>query len=140
MSPVTTLLLIAGALPAADSLIIHADPLIPGSATAARAELSATPGGTSLITRDELARGRTSTWRDALGTLPGVVVQSRFGAEESRLSLRGSGIQRTFHLRGIVLLQDGQPLNQADGGGDFQAVDPGLADHLIVRRLSLIHI
>ena len=55
---------------------------------------------------------------------PGVFVQPRFGADEARISIRGSGIQRTFHGRGIVLLQDGVPLNLADGSFDMQAVEP----------------
>jgi len=53
-----------------------------------------------------------------------VFVQPRYGSEESRLSIRGSGLQRTFHGRGLKLLQDGVPLNLADGGFDFQAVEP----------------
>ncbi|NCU85982.1 MAG: TonB-dependent receptor, partial [Betaproteobacteria bacterium] len=55
---------------------------------------------------------------------PGVFAQSRFGAEESRISIRGSGLQRTFHGRGLLLLQDGVPLNLADGGVDMQAIEP----------------
>ncbi len=51
-------------------------------------------------------------------------MQPRFGADEARISIRGSGIQRTFHGRGIVLLQDGVPLNLADGSFDMQAVEP----------------
>jgi iron complex outermembrane receptor protein len=42
----------------------------------------------------------------------------------SRLSIRGSGLSRTHHLRGIGLFQDGIPINLADGGGDFQDIDP----------------
>jgi len=97
-------------------------------------ELSQIAGGTDVISSEVLRQGRQATMRDALGTSPGIYVQPRAGAEESRLSIRGSGIQRTFHLRGIMLLQDGQPINQADGGGDFQAIDPGLVDHISVYR------
>lgn len=104
------------------------------TADQARLRLGLVPGGTDVISSDVLRQGRTFTLRDALGSSPGVYVQPRAGAEESRLSIRGSGIQRTFHLRGILLLQDGQPINQADGGGDFQAIDPGLVDHIAVYR------
>lgn len=65
---------------------------------------------------------------------PGVLIQSRFGAEEARLSIRGSGIQRTFHGRGLWLMQDGMPLNLADGGFDMQAVEPLSANHIEVYR------
>ena len=90
----------------------------------ARAELNTQPGGTAVIDADEFKRGRSTTLKDALDFAPGVFVQPRFGAEESRISIRGSGIQRTFHGRGLKLLQDGVPLNLADGGFDFQAVEP----------------
>lgn len=90
----------------------------------AAAELSQVPGGTGFVDAEEYKRGRSSTLADALGFSPGVFVQPRFGSEEARLSIRGSGLQRTFHGRGLELLQDGVPLNLADGGFDFQAVDP----------------
>lgn len=64
------------------------------------------PGGTDVVRADEYLRGRAVTLRDALQTSSGVYVQPRQGSEESRLSIRGSGIQRTFHLREIMLLQD----------------------------------
>src|SRR5690606_35961057 len=39
-------------------------------------------------------------------------------------SIRGSGIQRTFHGRGLLLMQDGVPVNLADGGFDMQGIEP----------------
>lgn len=91
---------------------------------AARSEINRIPGGAAIVDAEEYKTGRVSTLQDTLGFTPGVFAQSRFGAEEARVSIRGSGIQRTFHLRGIKLLQDGIPVNQADGAGDFQAVEP----------------
>ena len=41
-----------------------------------------------------------------------------------RLSIRGSGLSRNFHLRGVQLYMDGIPINTADGYGDFQEIDP----------------
>jgi len=90
-----------------------------------RAELSQIPGGAEVVDGEKsFLRGRTSTLKDALDFAPGVYVQPRFGADESRLSIRGSGIQRTFHGRGLMLLQDGIPLNLADGSFDFQSTEP----------------
>ena len=87
-----------------------------------------------MIDADSYKRGRASTIRDALDFAPGVFVQSRFGAEEARLSIRGSGIQRTFHGRGIMLLQDDVPLNLADGSFDFQAIEPLATRYIEVYR------
>jgi iron complex outermembrane receptor protein len=105
----------------------------PGPEQAARA-LAEVPGGTSVVDAEQYKRGRASTLQDALGLTPGVYVQPRFGAEEARLSIRGSGLQRTFHGRGLKLLQDGVPLNLADGSFDFQAVEPLTASHIEVLR------
>lgn len=91
-------------------------------------------GGTAIVDGDRYRDGRVSTLADALGYAPGVFIQPRFGAEEARLSIRGSGLQRTFHGRGIELLQDGSPLNLADGGFDFQAVEPLAARYIEVYR------
>jgi len=97
-------------------------------------ELKGIPGGVGIVDGETLREGRATTLKDALDYAPGVFVQPRFGAEEARISIRGSGLQRTFHGRGIKLLQDGVPLNLADGGFDFQAVDPLTARYIEVYR------
>jgi iron complex outermembrane receptor protein len=61
--------------------------------------------------------------RDALKDVPGVFVDTRYG-QEMRLSMRGSNLTRDYHMRGFELLQDGVPMNYADGGGDFYEIDP----------------
>lgn len=100
----------------------------------ARARIATTPGGANIVDAEQYKEGRVSTLTDALEFSPGVFVASRFGAEETRLSIRGSGLQRTFHMRGIQLLQDGVPLNLADGSADFQAVEPLAARYVEVYR------
>lgn len=100
----------------------------------AQHEMRKIPGGANVIDSETYANGRGSTLQDALGYSPGVFVQSRFGAEEARLSIRGSGIQRFFHLRGIKILQDGSRVNLADGGADFQMIEPLAARYIEVYR------
>lgn len=104
------------------------------TAAEARVELDQVAGGTALVESESYKRGRATTVKDALDFAPGVFVQPRFGAEESRLSIRGSGLQRTFHGRGIEFLQDGVPLNLADGAFDFQAVEPLAASFIEIYR------
>lgn len=100
----------------------------------ARRELHRTPGGAGVVEADRYQQGKVSTLSDSLGMATGVFVQPRFGAEEARLSIRGSGLQRTFHGRGLKLMQDGVPLNLADGSFDFQAVEALSARHVEVWR------
>ena len=97
-------------------------------------EINKTAGGVNIIDAEKLREGRMSNFNDTLGMAAGVLVQSRFGSEESRLSIRGSGIQRTFHGRGIKLMQDGIPTNLADGGFDFPGIDPFATSYIEVYR------
>ncbi len=120
-----------------DKLNVTADrpaPLTVPALDAARAELALTPGGTETIDAGRFLRGRASTVDDTFALSPGVIALSRFGSDEARLSIRGSGLQRTFHGRGIRVLQDGVPLNLADGGFDMQALEPLSAAYINVWR------
>jgi len=99
-----------------------------------RLDLAKIPGGTETIDAERFLTGRTSTFADTFALSPGVVAQSRFGSDEARISIRGSGLQRTFHGRGIRVMQDGIPLNLADGGFDMQAIDPLVASHINIWR------
>ena len=63
------------------------------------------------------------TIKDVLDYTPGVFAQPKWG-EDTRLSIRGSGLSRNFHLRGVQLYMDGIPISTADGYGDFQEIDP----------------
>ncbi|MFN4328264.1 MAG: TonB-dependent receptor family protein [Limnobacter sp.] len=93
-----------------------------------------TPGGASVVDSESFRDGRVSTLSDALGYTTGVFIQPRFGAEEARLSIRGSGLQRTFHGRGVRVTQDGIPVNLADGSFDFQALEALSTQHIDVFR------
>lgn len=120
-----------------DRTIVHGNAPMPATVDGvadAQQRLDERAGGTALVEGDAYRDRRVGTLADALGYAPGVFVQPRFGAEEARLSIRGSGLQRTFHGRGIELLQDGSPLNLADGGFDFQAVEPLSAQYIEVYR------
>lgn len=100
----------------------------------AREEVARTVGGVGVVDAADLRDQRAGTLADALSQATGVFAQSRFGSQEMRLSIRGSGLARTFHTRGITVLQDGVPLNLADGSGDFQSIDTLAADHIEVFR------
>lgn len=91
------------------------------------------PGGGSIVAAEEFQDKFTSNLRDALESTPGVYAQTRYG-DEIRLSIRGSGVSRGFHLRGINVLVDGIPINLADGSGDLYEVDPISAQHIEIYR------
>lgn len=103
------------------------------SLVSARAEIERTPGGADLVEAKEFSNSYAVSFHDMLAWSPGVFAQPRFG-EEVRLSIRGSGLGRSFHLRGVTLLQDGAPISLADGSGDFQELDPETLQHISVYR------
>lgn len=102
---------------------------------AARAEVERTPGGADLVDAKQFSNTYAVSFHDMLAWSPGVFAQPRFG-EEVRLSIRGSGLGRGYHLRGVTLLQDGAPISLADGSGDFQELDPETLQHIAVYRGS----
>ncbi|HET8899271.1 MAG TPA: TonB-dependent receptor [Rhodanobacteraceae bacterium] len=90
-------------------------------------------GGSNLVEPQTLAR--LATLRDALDFQPGIVVQDFFGGlDQPRLNIRGSGIQSNPLNRGVLLLRDGLPLNEADGSFVIGVLEPRNAAAVSVRR------
>lgn len=81
-----------------------------------RERLNALPGGVGLITANEMPETANLTLSKALSSVPGVVVQDFFGGnDQPRVQIRGSGLQQNPVERGILVLQNGLPINRADG-------------------------
>jgi len=121
--------------PALSSVEVQAqrEALSAASVQVAKEKLNQTAGGTAVVEAESFEAGKAVTIKDMLDFTPGVFAQSRVN-EEARLSIRGSGLSRTFHMRGIRLLQDGIPINLADGGSDFQDIDPLALQHVEVYK------
>jgi iron complex outermembrane recepter protein len=89
-----------------------------------RARLRLVPGSVALVEPADLRATRQANLQDVLRLTPGVYVQPRFGAaDESQLSIRGSGLRNNFHLRGVNLLVNGMPYRNADGFTDFESLE-----------------
>jgi len=90
----------------------------------AREELQRVPGGADVVGRQAIEQSRGANLKDALDFVPGVLIQPRFGAaDESQISIRGSGLRNNFHLRGVTILIDGFPHGNADGFADFESLE-----------------
>ena len=101
----------------------------------AREELQRVPGGTEVVGQQKIEQSRAANLKDALDFVPGVLVQPRFGAaDESQLSIRGSGLRNNFHLRGVTVLIDGFPYGDADGFADFESLELLTTKRLEVSR------
>ncbi|WP_353139891.1 TonB-dependent receptor [Limnohabitans sp.] len=118
------------------TVVITAKPnsLTQDSIESAKEIVKTIPGGASIVDLNHVREGRQSTWSDSLGLAPGVFIQDRFGSEEARLAIRGSGLSRTYHGFGTKVMQDGVPINYADGMFDMQTLDPNASRYVEVLR------
>ena len=97
-------------------------------------DIQQTPGGVAIVPAEAYKNSTVAnTIKDVLDYVPGVFAQPKWG-DDTRLSIRGSGLSRNFHLRGVQLYMDGIPINTADGYGDFQEIDPTAYKYVAVYK------
>lgn len=115
----------AAAPQAVDTVIVTAVrmPQEPAVVAQGRERLARTPGAVAVVANETFEQRVATGFMELLRDVPGVLVQKRYG-EESRLSIRGSGIGQSFHQRGVLFAQDGVPYAEVDGFADFQKIDP----------------
>lgn len=130
-TPLTAFSASLAQLPAITVIANSESSLTVSSNSKAKEEINQTPGGVALVEAKEFENKYTLNLQDTLTYVPGVYAQKRFG-EEVRISIRGSGLSRGFHMRGLEILQDGVPFNLADGSADFQE-----ADSLAMQRIEV---
>lgn len=100
-----------------------------------RARFDAAAGGVALVERKDFPDTANLTVSRALSGVPGVVVQNFFGGnDQPRIQIRGSGLQQNPVERGILVLQNGLPLNRADGSYIVGFANPQLAEFIEVYR------
>ncbi len=100
-----------------------------------RARFDAIAGGVALVDSSEMPSTANLTMSRALRNVPGVVVQDFFGGnDQPRIQIRGSGLQQNPVERGILMLQNGLPLNRADGSYIVGFANPAQAQSLEVYR------
>lgn len=118
-----------------DVIIVTAqpNPEDPPVVAEARERLARTPGAVSVVSNESFEARAAQGLSDILRDAPGVLAQKRYG-EESRFSIRGSGLDQSYHQRGVLFAQDGVPFADADGFADFQKLDPLTARYVEVYR------
>lgn len=89
----------------------------------ARRELERIPGAIGFVEDDVFLDDFTQSLGDILLYTPGVYADTT-AQRESRISVRGSGLNSSFERRGITVLRDGIPITRASGSTEFQEVDP----------------
>ncbi|HWB58115.1 MAG TPA: TonB-dependent receptor [Chthoniobacteraceae bacterium] len=95
--------------------------LSPDADTAAQ-QLSAIPGATGVVTPENFQQSRGAYLDDFIPYAAGVYIQSGQGSEDTKVSVRGSGIQ-SDDIAGLEVMIDGMNVNQADGEAFLQDFD-----------------
>lgn len=100
-----------------------------------RDQIATTAGGASVVGSEDYEQIPAPTIADALAGQPGVVVQEFFGSnDQPRIQIRGSGLQQSPTERGLLVLQNGMPVNRADGSYIVGLASPRTAEAIEVWR------
>ncbi len=98
------------------------------------------PLAVTIVDRKQLENKRGYSIDDAVANVPGVFAQSRYGASDVRLTIRGFGARgagdrsNAGTSRGIRVLIDGIPETEPDGRTSFDLVDLATASRVEVVR------
>ena len=100
-----------------------------------RERLARVNGGVNVVSIAGVEKAPLLGFSDVLRGQVGVDVESRGTPDATRVSIRGSGLSdKTGNGRGVLVLQDGVPLNQADGLMEMSLIDPQALDGVEVWR------
>ncbi len=138
---VPALLSIAVTAPA-ETAVVHLPEVI---VTGTRIEqpVSKVPAAVTVVRSSRYETTREMSLKDALDGVPGVLAQSRSGAQDVRITIRGYGARgngersNAGNMRGIRVLTDGIPASEPDGRTALDLVDLGLADRVEVSRSNV---
>ncbi len=89
----------------------------------AREKLKKISGGIGFVEAEDYRDNFTQSLGDTLIFTPGVFADTS-AQRESRISIRGSGLNSTFERRGITVFRDNVPITRASGITEFQEIDP----------------
>ena len=94
-------------------------------ANRAKLRLEEVPGGTSVVSAEQVEKGRVFTSEDVLAYQPGVYAQAAGGTDGIKISIRGSAINRgtNFFRSGTLFLFDGLPVT-GPGGTPYELFEP----------------
>lgn len=106
-----------------DAPLVQLDPVVV-TATRAAKPVTQVPGAVTVIEQKQILQGRPAVGVDeTLRIVPGVQAERRFGPDDVRISIRGSGVRSTFGVRSVRVLIDGIPLTEVDGQTRLEPID-----------------
>ena len=115
-------------------------PAVTVTATRQSTSLFSVPLAVTVIGRQQLENKRGYSLDEAISNVPGVFAQSRYGASDIRLTIRGFGARgagdrsNAGTSRGVRVLIDGIPETEPDGRTAFDMVDLAAVNSIEVVR------
>ncbi len=109
-------------------------------ATRSTSNIFAAPLAITRVERSQWANRAGFGLNDALGAVPGALVQSRYGTSDVRIVIRGFGARgagdrsNAGTSRGVRVLLDGMPETEPDGRTAFDNIDLGATESIEVIR------
>ena len=134
-----TLLQVLSSSAPSDTLVVPLQEVIV-TGTRTPTSILRTPAAVSMTDRRQYGDSRGISLQDALGLVPGVLAQSRAGAQDIRITIRGFGARgngersNAGSMRGVRIMTDGIPLTEPDGRTSPDLIDLGLADRVEIAR------
>jgi len=138
MISLATLLLVAAAA-APDTQVVPLPEVVVTGTRTSELQIHA-PAAITVVDRAAFDDTRNISLKDALRYVPGTFVQSRSGAQDIRITIRGFGARgngdrsNTGNIRGIRVMNEGMPLTEPDGRSSLDLVDLGSAGSIEVQR------
>lgn len=133
---------LAASAAAGDTLIVPMKEIVVTGSRVRETALRA-PAAVSVVDGARFADTRKLSLADALADVPGVFVQSRAGAQDVRITIRGYGARGSAersnvgNIRGIRVLTDGIPVTEPDGRTSLDLVDLGSTSRIEISRSNV---
>ena len=118
---ILALLLVHAGLIGAEEKVITLDEIIV-TATKMEKKIKDIPAPVYVITEEDIKQTDARNIEEVLQKVPGAFTEDKYHAEYNVISFRGVGLH-THVTRGILVLVDGIPINDAMGRVDFEGID-----------------
>ena len=131
--------LLVFAAPPPDTLVVRVPGVTVTGTRTNETQLRA-PAAITVVPRGSFTHARGVSLKDALTLVPGVLAQSRAGAQDVRITIRGFGARgngersNVGSMRGIRVMTDGLDVTEPDGRTSLDLVDLSAADEVEVTR------
>ncbi len=90
--------------------------------TATKTKMKDVSASAYVITKEDIEQTDSRNIEEALEKIPGIFTEDKFHGEYNVISFRGAGLH-SHVTRGILVLLDGIPINEATGRVDFEGID-----------------